>query len=382
MKVLHVLEEFLLVSENWIYPQITGVPGIEPGVLCAKIKNEELFPLNGAPLFQDPPPWNRAFGIPRLVNSLAFRMGVRGFTARRAVMRWQPEIIHAHFGPRGWDMLALKRTLGVPLVTSFYGIDAWKFAESSASWRKRMTELFSSGDLCLAEGPAMAERLCAIGCPAEKVRVMRLGVDVSRIELVERDFSGPLEVVMMARFVEKKGLPDGLRACCEAIRRGADLRVTIVGDSTDEAGDAIKRELNSAAASIPQRVEFTGFLKPADAHAVLRRAHIFLCPSKHGADGDAEGGSPVSLTEAMASGLVCVGTRHCDLPEVILDGGTGWLRESGDVAGLADTLVDVCSRRGDLAPLCRRGRAHIEARFSISGMVTALGDLYRSISHG
>ncbi len=51
MKVLHALESFLPVSENWIYPQITRVRGAQPGVLCGGLQNLDLFPLNGAPRF-------------------------------------------------------------------------------------------------------------------------------------------------------------------------------------------------------------------------------------------------------------------------------------------------------------------------------------------
>src|SRR5207249_4497939 len=107
---------------------------------------------------------------------------------------------------------------------------------------------------------------------------------------------------MMARFTEKKGLVDGLRACAEARRRGADFTVTIVGDaiSGDEAGARIKAELHQIA-SVPElkdRMQFAGFVPAAKSRELMRQHDIYLCPSKHARDGDAEGGSPVSLTEA------------------------------------------------------------------------------------
>jgi hypothetical protein len=45
---------------------------------------------------------------------------------------------------------------------------------------------------------------------------------------------------------------------------------------------------------------------------------VFLCPSRFGPGGDAEGGLPVELLEAMGMGLLCVGSRHCDIPEAII----------------------------------------------------------------
>lgn len=377
MKVLHILEAFLRISENWILPQIRLVPGVDPGVLCNQLINPDLFSLGNARLFRDPPPWSVACGLPRLLDSLAFRCGKRHLIASMSVARWAPDIIHAHFGMRGWDMLPLKRRLRVPMITSFYGIDAWRVAGTEPG-RTRLRELFSTGEIFLAEGPAMRDRLVAVGVPPQKVRVLRLGVDLDRLAFVERDFSPPLRVVMMARFVEKKGLPDGLRAFAEAIQRGADLRMTIIGDATDASGERIKRELKEIVATRPLngRITFSGMLSPVQAREVMRQAHIFLCPSKHAADGDAEGGSPLSLTEAMALGLLCIGTRHCDIPEVIRDGETGFLRDSSDITGLADALFQAATDPGSLPALCRNGRQHVERCFSIPAMTTSLKELY------
>ncbi len=383
MKVLHALESYLPVSENWIYPQITRVRGVTPAVMCGELRNLDLFPLNGAPRFLDPPPWSSGLGLPRLINSLAFRLGKGGLVAGARARLWSPELLHAHFGMRGWHLLQMRRALDVPLITSFYGLDAWQLPHSSALWRDRYRELFSLGDAFLAEGPAMADRLVTIGCQRWRVHVVRLGVDCTVLPFDRKEFGSPLRVLMMARFIEKKGLPDGLRACSEAARKGAPIEVMIIGDATpgDAAGAKIKAELHEIAASddLRGRVNFAGFLKPVEARALLRQADIFLCPSKHAADGDAEGGSPLALTEAMALGLLCIGTRHCDIPEVICEGQTGLIADSGDVAGLA-ALIEQAARSPEAARvLCAQGRARIESRFSIAQQVVEIERIYAQV---
>ena len=328
--------------------------------------------------------WGYALGLPRLVYSIAFRIGHPQVIASREVSRWRPGLIHAHFGMKGWEMLGVKQRLGVPLVTSFYGMDAWKLPHASAMWRGRFAELFAKGDLFLAEGLAMRDRLVAIGCAPEKAKVVRLGVNLESLAFVERDFKPPVEVVMMARFTEKKGFPDGLRAFAEAVRHGADLRMTIIGDATDEVGARIKDELHKIVSSSPGisgRVSFTGFLTPADANERLRKSCVFLCPSKHSRDGDAEGGSPLALTQAMALGLLCIGTRHCDIPEVIHHGETGLLAESGDVEGLATLLSTAIQNPGESKAICRRGCEHIRAHFSTATQMAALESIYTSLLH-
>ncbi len=380
MKVLHALETFLPVSENWIHPQITSVPGVTPAVLCSHEANRELFPSNRMPLFRDPPPWRKALGLPRLVNSFAFRIGHPMLVAGASARRWRPQLIHAHFGMRGWQMLPLRRKLGVPMITSFYGIDAWMLPRQEL-WKTRLPDLFAAGECFVAEGPAMRERLIEIGCPPKKIEVVRLGIDASDFPVVQEAKAAPIRVAMMGRFVEKKGLPDGLRAVARAISNGADLHVTIIGDSTDEAGAAIKRELQEIARTplLSDRVTFTGFLPPEQARAILRESHFFLCPSRHAKSGDAEGGSPLALTEAMAMGLHCIGTRHCDIPEIIIDGETGLLCDSGDVDAIAAALVQASQAPDIRTAHCHAGRTHIANHFSRAAQINALAALYNRV---
>ena len=47
---------------------------------------------------------------------------------------------------------------------------------------------------------------------------------------------------------------------------------------------------------------------------------------------------PLSVLEAMASGMPVVSSRHCDIPEIVKDGVTGFLAPERDVDGLYDAL--------------------------------------------
>jgi hypothetical protein len=97
---------------------VTRVPEVETRVLCGTTKNLEMFPLPKRRLLLNPPPWNRALGIPRLFNTIGRRVGC-GALKRLGIRSWRPQMVHAHFGTRGWESIELTRRLGVPLVTSF-----------------------------------------------------------------------------------------------------------------------------------------------------------------------------------------------------------------------------------------------------------------------
>lgn len=381
-KVLHVADPFLRISENWIYPQVTQVAGVTPAVLCSARENQDTFPAPGCAFFFDPPPWNRMLGIPRILNSLAFRFGSHGFVAGRSVGRWKPDLIHAHFGMIGFNALELRRRLGVPLVTSFYGMDAWQLPTEQPDWIPQYRVLFREGTLFLVEGPAMRERMVAIGCPRPKIRICRIGVRLNGIPFEPQPVAGPLRILMIGRFIPKKGFEDGLAACVQAVHRGVDAHVTIIGGPSpgDTTGQAIDETLHALAKDpdLEGRIHFAGFVKPDQARELLRKHHVFLCPSKHAPNGDAEGGSPVALTEAMALGLLCIGTRHCDIPEVIRHEETGLLADSGDVTAITDLIEHVAKRPDRVERLRRAGRKHIEQNFHIDTQVQDLRSAYDS----
>jgi colanic acid/amylovoran biosynthesis glycosyltransferase len=383
IRVAHAMELFLAVSENWIYPQVNNTPGTQPRIYCRRTENQAIFPLKNSWICTDPPDWSRNYNAARIINAVASRAGCARGYAYWQFKLWRPDLMHAHFGTFGWQMLGLKEMLGIPLVTSFYGFDAWLEPKRNPAWIERYSELFRQGDLFLVEGPAMRDRLITIGCPPDKIRIHRLGVNIGNLPFRERIFSGCLRVIMLARFVEKKGLLDGLAACARAAGLGANLSVTIVGDAApdDHVGQEIKKGLQEMASRPPLagRVKFTGFITPDQSRDLLNQHDIYLCPSKFSNLGDGEGGSPVGLTEAMALGLLCIGTRHCDIPQVIHSDETGILCESGDVEGLSKALLKVFQKPGYPVELTRLGRQHVENQFSVTTQANERLAIYQSL---
>jgi colanic acid/amylovoran biosynthesis glycosyltransferase len=382
IRVLHSVSRYLNLTENWIAPQVFDVPGTRGLVFCEERANAEVFPVAPDDVVVDAAPAGWHWRLQQILDEGRRRRGASARAMRR-IRRWSPRLLHAHFGQRGWQMCGAAERLGVPLVTSFYGFDAWMAPRAEPVWLGRYAALFSAGAAFLVEGPAMRARLLALGCPEEKVHVHRIGVNLDGLVFCERTFTGPVTVAMVGRFVEKKGLSTGLRACALARARGADLRVTVVGDATpgDSAGDAIRSELMELAAGpdLEGRVTFTGFMSADATSDVLRSHHVFLCPSRHAASGDAEGGSPVVLTEAMATGSFCIGTRHCDIPEVIIDGRTGLLADEDDVETLAASLCTVSENGPAVQAMTREGRQHIENLFRLETQLAGLGSIYRSL---
>jgi colanic acid/amylovoran biosynthesis glycosyltransferase len=115
---------------------------------------------------------------------------------------------------------------------------------------------------------------------------------------------------------------------------------------------------------------------------MIANYHVFLNPSRHAADGDAEGGFPVILTELMASGMPIVATDHCDAPELVRDGETGLIAEENNVPMLTEKLADMLNDTGRWGSFTKNGRALVEAEYNAVVQTTRLEAIYDRVIRG
>lgn len=300
------------------------------------------------------------------------------------VRRHRASLLHSHFGTCGAAMLPVKRETGLRMITTFYGADVSQ-VPLDPEWRQRYACLFTKGDLFLAEGNAMRRALEDLGCPAEKIVVQRLGVDLEAIPFVAREPgpSGEVRVLIAGIFREKKGIPDALRAVDRVRRRHPRLRVTLVGDGGGKPADEDeKRVILDLLARLDGVVAWVGFLPYPEYRAALLTHHLFLSPSVTALDGDSEGGAPVSIIEAEATGIPIVSTVHADIPEIVLDGESGLLSPERDIDALAENLERLVADPNLRRSMGKAGRAHVEEHHDVRKQAVRLETIYAGVLEG
>jgi hypothetical protein len=92
----------------------------------------------------------------------------------QVIKQERPQVLHGHFSWESWRNFGLIKKTGLPLVTTFYGLDVNKLARLP-QWQRRYPMLFRRGEIFIVEGPHMAQALRAIGCPEKKIRVVPMG---------------------------------------------------------------------------------------------------------------------------------------------------------------------------------------------------------------
>jgi sugar transferase (PEP-CTERM/EpsH1 system associated) len=87
-------------------------------------------------------------------------------------------------------------------------------------------------------------------------------------------------------------------------------------------------------------------------------------------------GTPVTMLEAMASGLPVVSTAVGGIPDLVLDGASGALVPPGDPQRLAEALATYVVDEERTRLHGAAGRARIEQKYSVAAMLAHYVDLY------
>jgi glycosyltransferase involved in cell wall biosynthesis len=203
---------------------------------------------------------------------------------------------------------------------------------------KERTELFERERqaLALARGVVVtsrhtAARLGDFGVPAERMRVVRPGVEANRRRPAP-PLSSTLLMLCVASLTARKGQDVLLRALARLPRFA--WRLLLAGPVRDAAFAGHLRRL-ARGLRIGDRVSFRGVVGPAELARLYRAADLFVLPSHHEGYG-------IAVAEAVGHGLPVIASDVGGIPEAVA-GARSRLVPPNDVAALAAALRPVLS---------------------------------------
>jgi glycosyltransferase involved in cell wall biosynthesis len=244
--------------------------------------------------------------------------------AARAIPAMPPhDVIHAHFFLAAAPVALLRRR---PLVVT----EHWSVflpedpMQLSPLLRASARFAFARADAILAVSEALRAGLVAHGVHTP-IEVLPNSVDTSLFAPGTAPRNGRLLTVGL--FYEAKGYEVLLQALARLGRDGRRVDLDIVGDGPEK----LRYQRLAADLDISDRVAFHGVLPRAEVAALMARSELFVLASRYD-------NNPVSVIEAMASGLPVVATAVGGVPELV-DESVGRLAPPGDPAALADNLA-------------------------------------------
>ena len=381
LRVIHSFPIWLPRTQIWMYNQVRFLPNdrIEAHVVCEQTQNLDSFSVPNIHSLSDTSKLN--YYCDKAIKKVGIRHHL-GFLTRQINLT-DAQLIHSHFGSIGWENLNATRKVGTRQVVTFYGQDVSRFPVIRPVWRSRYRRLFEEVDRVFCEGNFMAKRVVELGCSPEKIAIQHLGVDIEKIPYHPRTWNGtdPLSILIAAGFREKKGIPDGLDALGR-LKKDIPIKITIIGDaSNDHYSIQEKQNILEAIArnNLQSQTTLMGFQPYAVLLSEAYAHHIFLSPSHTAKDGDTEGGAPVSLIDMAASGMPIVTTLHCDIPEIVRPGITGFLAEERDIEGLSNHIRWLAEHPERWRVLLDAARKWVETEYNAPIQCSRLADHYESL---
>ena len=289
------------------------------------------------------------------------------------------DIIHCHFGPNG-NLGILLREVGAvkgKIITTFHGYDMSSFIISNGN--NVYNKLFLNGDLFLPISNYWKRKLIRLGCSEKKIIVHRMGINLEKYKYYPKKIqSGEnIKILTVGRLVEKKGHEYMIQAIAKIIKKYKNLEYIIAGDGPFRN----KLENLISELGIKSYIKFLGAVEQNEVLKLYKQSHIFILPSITASNGDQEG-IPVVLMEAQATGLPIISTYHTGIPEVVVDGKSGFLVPEKDVDALAEKLEYLIEHPEIWPDMGRYGRKFVEEKYDIKKLNQKLVDIYQNLIRG
>ena len=260
--------------------------------------------------------------------------------------------------------LILGRVFPIELSMTIHGSDEFIDPEGFRMEEKVRTALFVSGISYFGKSQIMRW-----SSPENwhKIEVTPLGIDAEGWAAAPfREHPAPFNIISVGRLVPVKGYSLLLEAIAILVAEGRDTRLTFVGDGPERT----RLQERAQRLGIGDRVVFTGWKCQNELHELYRGSEVCVLSSF------AEG-VPVTLMEAMASGVPCVAPRITGIPELIRHGIEGTLVTPASVEEIAAAIAEMIDKPDLRRRMASASRERIADKYDLRKNVGRLSELFR-----
>jgi glycogen synthase len=274
-----------------------------------------------------------------------------------------PEVVHCHTWYAHFGGILVKQTRNIPLILTTHSLEPsrpWKAEQLGeggyrlSCWIERTA--YQNADGIVAVSQEMArDVVAAYGVDPSKVRVIHNGVDPDEFpsepdpSTLRRHGIDPFRpyALFVGRITRQKGIKHFLRAA-EHLEPNAQIVLCAAAPDTPQMADEVEAAVNKLQQKRQGGVVWVRDAVPlCDLPSIYAGAAVYCCPSIY---------EPFGITnlEAMSCRTPVVATRTGGIPEIIVEGETGYLvdktaisatdPEARDPEGFALGLAEAMNR--------------------------------------
>lgn len=181
-----------------------------------------------------------------------------------------------------------------------------------------------------------------------------------------------MQILTIARLVEKKGLIYLIKAIKKLIDNGTKVHCTIIGQGSHQA--SLEKYINSK--KLDHFIQIRPFVPQNKLKNYYSNADIFVLPCIISPNGDRDG-LPNVIIEAMSIGVPVISTPVSAIPEVIKHKKTGILVKEKDKQAIVDGIKLLINDHKLRNHIIQNARKEIEEKFNIISTTEKLIDIFR-----
>ncbi len=310
----------------------------------------------------------RYFVVPKRPNwqPSAYFRAAKNEVERLRSRGWDFDVIDCHYVyPDGVAAARLGRLLGKPVVVSARGSDLNLIADLPGP-KQQIRAAIPAIDRLITVSAALGERAKAIGFPADRIAVLRNGVDDQVFQPVdgsawrERAAGAKFVIASVGNLIPLKGHD----LVIQALQSIPDAHVLIAGQGPERGA----LEALAGRIGVRERVHLVGTMPQDQLKALYSAADVLVLASERE-------GWPNVLLEAMACGTPVVATNVGGIPEIVTQPVAGRVAPARTAESLAACLRDLLANRADRATV----RAYAQT-YSWDDTISKQVALYESVA--
>ena len=286
-------------------------------------------------------------------------------------------IMHVHYAiPHASAAVNAKQILAtygihIPIVTTLHGTDITLLGKDK-SFKPVIEYAINQSDAVTAVSEDLKEETLLNFKIKGEIKVIPNFIDMSLYkqecnQLLRDKFAKKEEAILVhiSNFRKVKRVQDVVKIF-EKVNKQVPSKLLMIGDGPER----LKAEQLCRKLGIAKNVRFLGKLKVIEKFLCI--ADVFVLPS------ETESFGLVAL-EAMASRVAVISTNSGGLPEVNIDGKTGYLSDVGDVNKMANDTIDLLKDADKLNQFKNNALAHAKT-FDLPNILPQYEQIYQELS--
>jgi N-acetyl-alpha-D-glucosaminyl L-malate synthase BshA len=267
--------------------------------------------------------------------------------------------------------ILLTHGINVPIVCTLHGTDITLVGRDS-SYKPVITFAINHSDAVTAVSQSLKDDTLNHFDITKEIQVIYNFIDTSKYiyksdECIKKRIApdGEKLIMHMSNFRPVKRIPDIIKAF-DIIRKTIPSKLIMIGDGPERpAAEDLANQLG-----ISEHVNFIGKIKSAE--QILPCGDLYFLPS----DSESFG---LSSLEAMASAVPVISTNAGGVPEVMIQGRTGFMSNVGDYEDMAKNAIYILEDENRFQEFRKNAKEHA-FKFDITNILPQYEDLYTRLA--